>query len=190
MTNMATVEIKAFVPAKDFELSKRFYRDMGFEMHWSSDEMAYFRAGVSSFLLQRFYVKEYADNFMMHMLVEDVESWWRHVEAAKLDSNYGVTVQPPEDRPWGIRDFIVVDPTGVLWRIGQDIKAAHEELTEHTAQNPQATPQQSDEEKADERLQAYHAKPETDLSLDQVEQQLLDKFYKEALKNPEPKDGR
>lgn len=25
MINMATVEIKAFVPARDFELSKRFY---------------------------------------------------------------------------------------------------------------------------------------------------------------------
>ena len=27
---MDTVEIKAFVPARDFELSKRFYADLGF----------------------------------------------------------------------------------------------------------------------------------------------------------------
>jgi uncharacterized glyoxalase superfamily protein PhnB len=33
-------------------------------------------------------------------------------------------VPRPEDRPWGIRDFVVVDPTGVPWRIGQGIEEA------------------------------------------------------------------
>jgi hypothetical protein len=41
MTNMTAVEIKAFVPARDFELSKRFYVDLGFELAWSSDDLAY-----------------------------------------------------------------------------------------------------------------------------------------------------
>lgn len=126
MTNLTTVEIKAFVPAKDFELSKRFYTDLGFELAWSSDDLAYFHSGESSFLLQRFYVKEHADNFMMHMLVEDVEAWWRHVSSNQLDKKYGVRILPPADRPWGIRDFTVDDPTGVLWRIGQDIESAEQ----------------------------------------------------------------
>jgi len=30
MSNLKISEIKAFVPAKDFELSKRFYQDIGF----------------------------------------------------------------------------------------------------------------------------------------------------------------
>lgn len=126
MSNMAAVEIKAFVPAKDFELSKRFYADLGFELAWSSDDMAYFHAGGASFLLQRFYVKEHADNFMMHMLVEDVESWWRHVTSNQLGEKYGVRVLPPADQPWGIRDFTVDDPTGVLWRIGQNIQCTEQ----------------------------------------------------------------
>jgi catechol 2,3-dioxygenase-like lactoylglutathione lyase family enzyme len=127
MENLATVEIKAFVPSKDFDLSKRFYADLGFTMAWSSDDLAYFHAGESSFLLQRFHVKEHADNFMMHMLVVDVESWWRHFTSQRLGDRYGVRLTPPEDRPWGIRDFTVDDPTGVLWRIGQNIESA-----EHT----------------------------------------------------------
>lgn len=120
---MATVEIKAFVPSKDFELSKRFYADLGFELAWSSDDLAYFHAGASSFLLQRFYVKEYADNFMMHLLVEDVQSWWSHVDSRQLGLKYSVRVNPPEDRPWGLRDFTTDDPTGVLWRLGQRIES-------------------------------------------------------------------
>ena len=56
---------------------------------------------------------------MMHLLVEDVEARWSHVQAQGLAAKYGVTVEPPADRPWGLRDFVVVDPTGVFWRIGQ-----------------------------------------------------------------------
>jgi catechol 2,3-dioxygenase-like lactoylglutathione lyase family enzyme len=121
MSNMATVEIKAFVPARDFAVSRRFYQDLGFTLAWSSDNLAYLRHGHSSFLLQNFYNKEHAGNFMMHLLVEDVEAWWQHVEAQKLTGKYGVTAEPPADRAWGMRDFVIVDPTGVLWRIGTNI---------------------------------------------------------------------
>jgi uncharacterized glyoxalase superfamily protein PhnB len=37
---------------------------------------------------------------------------------------YGVRAEPPEDRSWGIRDFVIIDPTGVLWRVGQELPAA------------------------------------------------------------------
>jgi len=117
---MATIEVKAFVPARDFDLSKQFYQDLGFDMAWSSDEMAYFCHGDSSFLLQKFYVREHADNFMMHLLVEDVEAWWQHFQA-QVAAKHGTKAEPPEDRSWGIRDFAFTDPTGVCWRIGQDI---------------------------------------------------------------------
>ena len=52
--NLAAVEIKAFVPATDFGVSKQFYRDLGFEIPWSSDDLAYVRHGETSFLLQAF----------------------------------------------------------------------------------------------------------------------------------------
>ncbi|NYE29653.1 catechol 2,3-dioxygenase-like lactoylglutathione lyase family enzyme [Rhodanobacter sp. K2T2] len=121
--NLDTVEIKAFVPARDFELSKRFYEDLGFSVAWSSNDLAYLHAGPSSFLLQRFYQQEHAANFMMHLLVADVEAWWKQVVDRQLAERYGVKAQAPEDRPWGVRDFVLVDPTGVLWRIGQNIES-------------------------------------------------------------------
>jgi uncharacterized glyoxalase superfamily protein PhnB len=121
---LSAIEVKAFVPARDFELSKRFYADFGFTVVEMSDDMAFCHVGKCSFLLQKFYVKEHAENFMMHLLVDDVEAWWRHVERQQIASRYGVRVLPPEDRPWGMRDFTVDDPTSVLWRIGQDIAAA------------------------------------------------------------------
>lgn len=116
-----TVEIKAFVPAKDFELSKAFYVDLGFEIAFSDDSLAYIKAGECAFLLQRFYVKQHAENVMMHMLVVDVDAWWHRVEQSDLATKYGVQASPPQDRPWAIRDFTIKDPAGVLWRIGTNI---------------------------------------------------------------------
>ena len=119
--NLDTIEIKAFVPARDMDLSLRFYRDLGFAVPWASDELAYLHAGDCSFLLQKFFVAEHAGNFMMHLLVADVDAWWQHVESQRLAERYGVRALPPEDRPWKIRDFVLDDPSGVLWRIGQNI---------------------------------------------------------------------
>jgi uncharacterized glyoxalase superfamily protein PhnB len=57
---------------------------------------------------------------MMHLLVANVEAWWRHVKEAQLVAKYDVRAEPPDDRPWGMRDFRIIDPTGVLWRIAQN----------------------------------------------------------------------
>lgn len=124
MTALQATEIKAFVPARNFARSLQFYTDLGFEVAWQSDDLACLHVGASSFLLQQFYVREHAENFMMHMIVPDVEAWWRRVVEQDIAAKYGVRALPPEDRPWGLRDFCLDDPTGVLWRIGQDIDGA------------------------------------------------------------------
>ena len=54
MNDMSTIEIKAFVPARDFALSMQFYQDLGFDVVWSDESLAYLRHGNSSFLLQNF----------------------------------------------------------------------------------------------------------------------------------------
>ena len=68
-------------------------------------------------------MKEFADNLMMHLLVKDVDAWWADFHAKGISSKYSVKVEPPEDRAWNMRDFILVDPSGVLWRIAQDIES-------------------------------------------------------------------
>jgi catechol 2,3-dioxygenase-like lactoylglutathione lyase family enzyme len=121
MTNLRVVEIKAFVPAKDFELSKQFYKDLGFAMASDGGGVAYFHFGHVSFLLQDFCAEALAENFMMHILVEDVQAWWHHVNGSGVASKYGVKVTDIETQPWRMRDFCVIDPSGVLWRIGQNV---------------------------------------------------------------------
>jgi hypothetical protein len=119
MPNLTAIAINAFVPAKDFDLSKRFNQDLGFTIGWSSDDLAYIRHGNTSFLLQKF--AQGIDNFMMHLLVQDVDAWWSHVRDHGIVAKYSVLMEPVSDKPWGLRDFAISDPSQVLWRIGQTI---------------------------------------------------------------------
>ena len=121
MKNLNLVEIKAFVPAKDFALSKSFYQDLGFTMASDSHGTAYFQDGNCSFLLQDFYEPQHANNFMMHVLVEDINSWHEQVSLSGVTEKYGVTVTAIAEQPWGMWDFVLHDPSGVLWRFGQNI---------------------------------------------------------------------
>ena len=130
MTELVALELKAHLPAQDFELSKRFYQDLGFTLCWSGDGLAYLHWGPhgddakAGFLLQNFYRKEFAENLQMHLLVKDVDAWWADIQARKIADKYGVIVGEPEDREWKMRDFVLVDPAGVLWRIAQELPQA------------------------------------------------------------------
>lgn len=120
MNKLHITEIKAFVPAKDFAVSKQFYQDLGFTMTSEGGGVAYFHFEHVSFLLQDYCVPALAENFMMHILVQDVDAWWQHVKASGVEAKYGVKTAPIESQPWRMRDFCLYDPSGVLWRIGQN----------------------------------------------------------------------
>jgi hypothetical protein len=120
LPNLRSIEAKAFVPARDFDLSKRFYQAIGFTLEWSTEQLACFRHGNSCFLLENFHVQEHTDNFKMHLWVENVDEWWKHIAASA--AAFSISVEQPEDRPWGMRDFPLTDPSGVVWRIGQALR--------------------------------------------------------------------
>lgn len=109
------------MPAADLELSKEFYAALGFEVPWSSEDLAYVRLGETSFLLQAFNEPQFIKNYQMHLLVEDVDDWHAHVVSSGVIKRYGVKIGTPENQPWAMRDFTLFDPSGVLWWIAQNI---------------------------------------------------------------------
>jgi hypothetical protein len=67
-------DLKTFVPAKDPELSKKFYADLGFTINWRNEQIAELQIGSFRSLLQTFYVAEHAGNFMMSLAVDDADA--------------------------------------------------------------------------------------------------------------------
>lgn len=116
-------EIRAFrpfLPAKDFEISLRFYETIGFHVYRLGDTLAELSLGSHAFLLQGHYVKEWAENSVMHVLVTDAHAWWQHLNSLDLANQFGVTAPaPPCAEPWGLTVTYLCDPTGVLWHFAQ-----------------------------------------------------------------------
>jgi catechol 2,3-dioxygenase-like lactoylglutathione lyase family enzyme len=111
---------RPFLPARDFETSKAFYDALGFEKQLDDDEVAIYRIGATSFLLQNQFQREWAENFMMQLLVDDIDAWWLHILSLDLPARFGVSSpKPPVMQPWGLRIAYVVDPSGVLWHVAQ-----------------------------------------------------------------------
>ncbi|MGB6973769.1 MAG: VOC family protein [Terracidiphilus sp.] len=112
--------IRPFLPAKEFETSLRFYQTIGFEANRLGDTLAELSLGAHAFLLQDYYVKEWAGNMVMHVLVSDVDAWWEHIHSLDLANRFSVKPPvPPRAEPWGLTVAYVFDPAGVLWHFAQ-----------------------------------------------------------------------
>jgi hypothetical protein len=111
---------RPFLPARDFGTSLRFYKALGFEAYPLGETLAELNLGQYAFLLQGHYVKEWAENMVMHVLVKDVEAWWRHIDSLDLARQFDVSPpRPPKVEPWGLTVAYVFDPSGVLWHFAQ-----------------------------------------------------------------------
>jgi hypothetical protein len=114
----AVKALRPFVPAKDFAISQQFYADLGFRVEPLGDSIAAMHLGSHSFLLQDFYVEAWADNFVMHMLVDDLDAWWEHLTSLNIAARYGVkSPRAPKLESWGLNVAYMFDPAGVLWHI-------------------------------------------------------------------------
>jgi hypothetical protein len=114
---------RPFLPARNFETSLDFYKTLGFETHLLGDTLAALSLGANGFLLQGHYLKAWADNMLMHVLVEDVNAWWQHIESLQLTDHFDVPAPiAPRAESWGLTVAYVFDPSGVLWHFAQDTK--------------------------------------------------------------------
>lgn len=107
-------DFKVYMPAKNFEQSKRFYSALGFAMSEGWGGAADFELNGNRFRLQDYYVKDWADNFMVVMGVDDVESWHERAREIASSGECGhIRIKPPEAVD-GSLVLHVVDPSGVL----------------------------------------------------------------------------
>ncbi len=120
--NHNTISIRPFIGAKNFEQSRKFYQDLGCQESRLGDKMSYFKIGNVGFYLQDAYVKDWIDNSMIFVEVEDVTSYWKQLVALDLTTKYeGVRLIPIHTYDWG-KECFLHDPSGVLWHFGSFVK--------------------------------------------------------------------
>jgi hypothetical protein len=111
--------IRPFIGTKNFEISRNFYRDWGFEEIILGDNMSVFKTDGIAFYLQDAYVKDWIDNTMIFLEVEDVSSYWNKLVALNLTDKYKeARISSIKVYDWG-KECFVHDPSGILWHIGE-----------------------------------------------------------------------
>jgi len=116
----ASKSIRSFIGAKNYEESKSFYKDLGFEESVISKDMSYFKISDQiGFYLQNAYVKDWIDNTMIFLEVEDVNKYYIELQNLELQSKYkNVKLTPIREENWG-KECFLHDPSGILWHFGE-----------------------------------------------------------------------
>ena len=113
--NPNILELKTYVPAKDFEESKRFYSELGFTLTEAWGGSVDCRLGGAQFRLQNYYNKDWAENFMMQFWVEDVQAWYAFAKPIIESGRYAnVRISEPELVGGDTKIMHIWDPCGVL----------------------------------------------------------------------------
>lgn len=116
MSDLTVSDLRPFVPARDFALCKRFYSSLGWDTRDVADGLALVRlADRQHFYLQDYYIREVAENCMLHLTVTDAQAWHRHVSSVLRAGHFpDARVQPPKLQSYGAIVTFVHDPSGVL----------------------------------------------------------------------------
>lgn len=113
------ISIRPFIGAKNFEVSRSFYRDLGFQEVILGHNFSYFKTEGISFYLQDAYVKDWVDNSMIFLEVDDTDRYYDELLKLNLTQKYdGVRLTPVKVLPWG-KECFLHDPSGILWHFGE-----------------------------------------------------------------------
>lgn len=111
--------VRTFIGAKDYEISKNFYKDVGFIETVLSSNLSYFKIDEKlGFYLQKAFVKEWVDNSMLFLEVENLEAYFTAIKEKNLTEKYTkVKLSKIVQNDWG-KEFFLHDPSGILWHFG------------------------------------------------------------------------
>lgn len=109
--------IRSFIGSKNYDVSRDFYKKIGFEERIISPDMSLFTMGTVSFYLQDAYVKDWINNTMLFLEIPELDAYLSFLEKIEISKIKGVKLSRIHEQDWG-REFFLHDPSGVLWHMG------------------------------------------------------------------------
>lgn len=112
---MKYLTLQPFVPSGgNFEASKQFFLELGFRIRWDAGDYIGFEKDDCHFILQKFDNRQFAENFMVNVAVDDVEKFYNEVIEKQLPQKFGIRISPPTQMPYG-KESNIIDLAGVCW---------------------------------------------------------------------------
>jgi len=116
---MKVLSLEPFVPSgSNFEGSKEFFQELGFTVTWDGGDYVGFQKDGYRFILQKFNNKEFAENFMVSVKIDNAEQFWKEVSEKKLPEKFGIRINKPTQMPYG-KEVNIIDLAGVCWHFAE-----------------------------------------------------------------------
>ncbi|WP_396103665.1 bleomycin resistance protein [Cyanobium sp. Lug-B] len=112
------------LPSRSVASTTEFYRRLGFEggAHPFNSDYAIFRRGaVELHFFTHMDLQPAESSSGCYIRVQDLDTFYKACSALGLPHTGIPRMDRLEDKPWGLREFAIVDPDGNLLRIGQVI---------------------------------------------------------------------
>jgi hypothetical protein len=112
---MKIFSLEPFVPSgKDFAAAKFFFQELGFAITWDAGDYTGFEKDGCRFILQHFDNKDFAENFMLSVKVDDVAAFRIEVLEKRLPERFGIHIGAVTQQPYG-KEVNIIDKAGVCW---------------------------------------------------------------------------
>lgn len=122
MSSDATLLDRAIpiLPSRSPAATLRFYERLGFrgELRANGTYAILWRGALELHVAEHRTLVPAASYGQCYLRVADVDAVWQAMRAASLPAAGIPRLEPVEDKPWGMREFAVVDEDGNLLRIG------------------------------------------------------------------------
>ena len=106
------------LPAVNYDKSLAFFKSLGFDIT-EYDKYAVMRLGGADIHLQATKDRAQSENSVCYLYVNNVDMFYSIALARG-----GLSAAPPTEREWGGRECAILEPSGILLRIGTPRKKA------------------------------------------------------------------
>lgn len=108
------------LPARDLDATRAFYERIGFRtIGWWPDTFGGYAILTTDAMEVHFFRFPQLDPATSY-----AQCYWRVADVNALYQavvRAGMTAPQPQDKPWGMREFALLDPNGTLIRVGQSL---------------------------------------------------------------------
>ena len=113
--NYQATSIRPFIGSKDFNESRAFYTELGFQEITIEPKMSLFKVNEHlAFYLQAYYTKDWIENTMFVIEVDDIDTCYADILSKNLSDKYpSIKLTNIKYWDWG-KEIHLLDPAGVL----------------------------------------------------------------------------
>lgn len=114
--------LSPILPARDIIAAQAFYAAIGFQtVFLNGDYLLMTRDQAEVHFFRHAELDPYANYCGAYLRPGDVDALSREIAALELPRKGIPRFEPAQDKPWGMREFALIDPDGNLIRGGRKI---------------------------------------------------------------------